>query len=280
MENPRQPTDPEELEAKRDKLVAILKGFGSVLVAFSGGLDSSFLLAVASQVLGERVVAATASSPIHPRRELEGAKEFCAKRGIRHIVFESQEMGQERFLKNSSQRCYWCKRAKLVQLTEVASTEGLDIVVHGANQDDLLDYRPGSKAAEELGVRAPLVEAGLGKKEIRAFARAMGLENWDRPASGCLATRIPYGEEITLERLSMIEKAEDFLLSKGLRGVRVRHHGEVARIEVSTEEMPRLIETSFRKEVVDFLQGLGFLYISLDLEGFSSGKMNRSLHNT
>jgi len=277
MENESQTKGLENLGEKKERLLRILAGMNRALVAFSGGLDSSFLLAVAKEALGDKVVAATASSPIHPMRELEIAKKFCMEQGIKHLVFESREMSIDRFLENPPDRCYWCKRAMLIQLKEMAEREGLGPILHGLNKDELRDYRPGNRASQELGIRAPLLEAGLGKREVRAISKSMGLSVWNKPPSGCLATRVPYGQRITREKLAMVEQAEEFLLALGFEEVRVRHHGEMARVEVGQEAIYRLLTPGLRKDLVAHFRGLGFLYVALDIEGFVSGKMNRSL---
>ena len=277
MENESQTKGLENLGEKKERLLRILAGMDRALVAFSGGLDSSFLLAVAKEALGDKVVAATASSPIHPMRELEIARKFCMEQGIKHLVFESREMSIDRFLENPPDRCYWCKRAMLIQLKEMAEREGLGPILHGLNKDELRDYRPGNRAAQELGIRAPLLEAGLGKREVRAISKSMGLSVWNKPPLGCLATRVPYGQRITREKLAMVEQAEEFLLALGFEGVRVRHHGEMARVEVGQEAIYRLLTPGLRKDLVAHFRGLGFLYVALDIEGFVSGKMNRSL---
>jgi len=277
MENESQTKGLENLGEKKERLLRILAGMDRALVAFSGGLDSSFLLAVAKEALGDKVVAATASSPIHPMRELEIARKFCMEQGIKHLVFESREMSIDRFLENPPDRCYWCKRAMLIQLKEMAEREGLGPILHGLNKDELRDYRPGNRASQELGIRAPLLEAGLGKREVRAISKSMGLSVWNKPPSGCLATRVPYGQRITREKLAMVEQAEEFLLALGFEEVRVRHHGEMARVEVGQEAIYRLLTPGLRKDLVAHFRGLGFLYVALDIEGFVSGKMNRSL---
>ena len=277
MENESQTKGLENLGEKKERLLRILAGMNRALVAFSGGLDSSFLLAVAKEALGDKVVAATASSPIHPMRELEIARKFCMEQGIKHLVFESREMSIDRFLENPPDRCYWCKRAMLIQLKEMAEREGLGPILHGLNKDELRDYRPGNRASQELGIRAPLLEAGLGKREVRAISKSMGLSVWNKPPSGCLATRVPYGQRITREKLAMVEQAEEFLLALGFEEVRVRHHGEMARVEVGQEAIYRLLTPGLRKDLVAHFRGLGFLYVALDIEGFVSGKMNRSL---
>ncbi len=267
-----------DLEKKVDKLKARLQELGSVLVAFSGGLDSTFLLAVAREVLGkEKVLAVTAVSPTYPSREQDSARRFAEKWDIRHMVIASREMEDNTFVSNPPERCYYCKKGLMEQLFEIAHREGLAHVAHGANSDDMDDFRPGLRAADEMGAVAPLVEAGLRKDEIRFLSKQMGLPTWDNPSMSCLAARIPYGEAITAEKLRMVEEAEDYLLDKGFTQVRVRHHGSVARIEVLEEEIDRFLKEDLRLEVIARLREIGFTHVALDLEGYISGKMNRDL---
>jgi uncharacterized protein len=262
---------------KKEKLAARLKDLGSLLVAFSGGVDSTFLLAMAHESLGDRVVAATASSVIHPAWEIDDANAFTQEKGIRHVVFQTEEMHQSDFVRNHPDRCYHCKQHMLQLLSEIAEEQGVEHMAHGANTDDLKDFRPGLKAAEEAGVIAPLVDARLNKEEIRFLSREMGLSTWNSPSMACLATRIPYGDVITEGKLKMVEEAETFLLEQGLMGVRVRYHGSVARIEAEKNDLNRLIEKDLKVRIVEKLREIGFSHIAMDLEGYVSGKMNRTL---
>ena len=267
----------EERQARSAELAEILRHMGSLLVAFSGGVDSSFLLASAVHVLGDRVVAATARSELYPEAELRQARELAAKLGVRHIVFTSDEMARPAFASTPPNRCYYCKRELFGKLAEMARDEGMDWVAHAAHTDDLTDHRPGLQAADELGIRAPLVEAGLSKDDIRALARDLGLPVWDKPAQACLASRIPYGDCITGAKVAQVEAAEEALRRQGFQQLRVRHHGSVARIEVPPAELPRLLDEEMRSRIVRDLQAAGFTYVTLDLQGFRSGSMNEVL---
>jgi len=264
----------------RDKfkhLVAALKRFDSLVVAFSGGVDSSFLLAVACQAITGRVVAVTAESPVHPVREKKAAAEFARRLGVEHVIVKSGEMKLSDFVANSKDRCYICKKHVLTEILNIASQMGICRVAHGANVDDLGDYRPGLKAAEEMGVAAPLVEAGLGKDEIRRFSREINLNTWNKPSMACLASRIPYGTSITPAALNMVERAEDVLLGLGFRTCRVRYHGRTARIEVDPGDMQLLLKHEVREKVVAQLKRIGFTHVAADLEGYVQGSMNRDL---
>ncbi|MDZ7697067.1 MAG: ATP-dependent sacrificial sulfur transferase LarE [Deltaproteobacteria bacterium] len=269
--------DPAVLERKREKLMDDLSGLDTLLVAFSGGVDSAFLLSVAHEVLGEKVLGVTAASPIHPLEERETASRFAEANQIRHLVVDSEEMALPEFIENTPDRCYHCKKALIRQLTQVAEERGIRHMAHGANTDDLTDFRPGFRAAEEAGLLTPLVNAGLHKSEIRLLAKQMGLSVWDRPAAACLASRLPYGSPITERKLRMVEAAEQCLMDLGFRELRVRHHGSVARIELGGEAFTGVMDVPVREEIVKRFQALGFTHISLDLEGYVSGKMNREL---
>ena len=267
----------EVARSKKENLVSYLKKLDSLLVAYSGGVDSSFLLAVAHEVLGEKVVAVTARSVIHPSREGEDAAAFTGKSGLRHLVFDSEEMSLPEFVANRPDRCYHCKRHLVQTLFKIAREKGIKNVAHGANTDDLKDYRPGFRAADEAGVLAPLIDAQLNKEEIRFLSKEMGLPTWDKPPMPCLASRIPYGIPITEGKLKMVEEAERFLLDQGFREVRVRHHGAVARIEVGSAEREKIMANGLRQATVDKFRKIGFEHVALDLEGYLAGKMNRAL---
>ena len=263
-----------DLQRKKEKLIDIIGSYDGLLVAFSGGVDSSFLLAVAHGVLGNRLVAVTAQSPLHPARESEFAVRFTKERSIRHRVVRSREMQQAEFVANPVQRCYICKKHLLADLREMARQLGIPHVAHGANVDDLGDYRPGMQAAAEAGVAAPLLEAGLTKAEIRKLSRQMGLQTWDRPSMACLASRIPYGTPITEAALQMVDQAEQGLLRIGFTSCRVRHHGELGRVELPPAELDKALDVDIRQQIVSELQRAGFRYAALDLQGYRQGSLN------
>ncbi len=262
---------------KTERLIHLVRDAGSMLVAFSGGVDSSLLLAMAHEILGNDVVAATAISDIYPVREKEAASRFTGERGIEHIVFGSREMSLPAFVSNGPDRCYHCKKSLFQKLIQIAEKRGIKRVAHGANVDDLKDYRPGLQAAAEMGIMAPLLDAGFSKEDIRFLSKDKGFSQWDKPAMACLATRIPYGSPITAEKLKMIERAEGFLFDRGIRQCRVRHHGSVARIEMESSELGVIMRDDVREAIVRKFREIGFLHIAVDLEGYVSGSMNRKL---
>lgn len=262
-------------------LKADLNGLGSVALAFSGGVDSTFLLKVAHEVLGDRVIAVTARSCLFPGREQEEAAAFCKREGIRQFVFDLNEFAVDGFRENGPDRCYLCKRELLKTMMRVAGEHGIRHVAEGSNMDDEGDYRPGLTAVAELGIRSPLREAGLFKEEIRELSKGMGLPTWEKPSFACLASRIPYGDSITEQKLRMVDQAEQFLLDQGFHQCRVRVHGNMARLEVLPEEFEKLLGRELREEVVSRLQSYGFSYVSMDLSGYRTGSMNETLlqHN-
>lgn len=257
---------------KLDDLKKYLRGLESVAVAFSGGVDSTFLLKVAHEVLGDKVLALTAKSCFVPRSELNSAKKFCADNGIRQKIFAADVLNIAGVKENPADRCYLCKRALFENFLRLAEDK---ILIEGSNMDDVSDYRPGMRALAELKIKSPLREVGLSKSEIRALSRELKLPTWDKPSMACLASRIPYGETLTLEKLSRVEAAEEFLSGKGFKQLRVRVHGKISRIEVLPEDFPRLI--ALREEISARLKDLGFNYVTLDLQGYRVGSMNESL---
>lgn len=265
------------LHEKLHRLETYLKDLGSVAIAFSSGVDSTFLLKVAHDVLGDKAAAVTAKSCSFPQRELEEAILFCEKEHIAHIIIESEELSIEGFRQNPKNRCYLCKRELFEKIQEVAQKRHLSYIAEGSNMDDNGDYRPGLLAVAELGVKSPLREAELTKEEIRQLSRQMGLSTWNKQSFACLSSRFVYGETISEEKLGMVDKAEQLLLDLGFRQVRVRIHGTIARIEILPEEFDRLLSGDTRQKVYETLKGLGFSYVTMDLGGYRTGSMNETL---
>lgn len=265
-------------ENKLIRLIEILKDMENAVLAYSGGVDSSFLLK-ALKLSGIRVLAVTAASEITPPNDVLLAKSMAEELGIEHRIIQTQELLMEDFVMNTPERCFFCKEERFKKITDLASAEQYQFVLDGSNVDDAEDYRPGKKAAAKYLVRSPLEEVRCSKKEIREFSRQLGLSTWNRPSSPCLATRFPYGRSITRNALKRVEQAEEFLRNFGFNEIRVRDHGDMARIEVDEDKIELLLVPEKRKVITEKLRDIGYIFISLDLEGYRSGSMNRVLRN-
>lgn len=262
---------------KLDKLKQNIKNMGSLAVSFSGGVDSTFLLKVASDVLGDKALAITAKSSTYPEREYREAEAFAKTLGVKHITIISEELEIEGFSENPVNRCYFCKHELFEKVREIAKQNGIMYVADGSNVDDTGDYRPGLQAVKELQVVSPLRVVDMTKDDIRLLSKEMGLPTWNKQAFACLASRFPYGQKITKEKLDMVDRAEQFLLDLGFREVRVRHHGDLARIEVGTNERSRFFDEEFMEKVYNKLKEIGFTYVSLDMKGYRTGSMNETI---
>ncbi len=266
------------LDSKYLELLALLRTSGSAVLAFSGGVDSSFLLA-AMKKADMKMLAVTALSETMPRKDRDICESFVRELGADHRFLQTTELSNESFVRNTPERCFFCKDELFRKLKGIAEEEGFRHVFDGSNSDDLKDYRPGRKAAALHGVLSPLAQVGLSKDKIRVFSRELGLKTWDRPSSPCLSSRFPYGRRITVEGLARVELAEEFIISLGVHEVRVRDYGDSARIEVKEEDMPLLLDQTSRRLVTDRLHSLGYSFVSIDLEGYRSGNMNRTLED-
>ncbi|MGB9856808.1 MAG: ATP-dependent sacrificial sulfur transferase LarE [Dictyoglomaceae bacterium] len=268
----------ELLKEKLEALKELLKSMRKVAIAFSGGVDSTFLLKVARDVLGDNVMAITLVSPLYPKREIKEAKEIARTLGVKHIIEQEESiLKNSAFLDNPPNRCYLCKKEEFEKILDIAKKHDISYVLDGSNKDDLEDYRPGREALKELGVRSPLLEIGFTKREIRELSKEFGLPTYDKPSLACLASRFPYGQRIDVESLRKIDEAEEFLRDLGIKQVRVRNYKDMARIEVDKESFRLFFDDNIRRKIVEKFKELGYIYITLDLEGYRTGSMNEVL---
>lgn len=266
-----------QIDQKWDRLRTLLSEMRQVVLAFSGGVDSSLLLRAAAEVLGPNLIAVTAASETYPPNELDLAKQYASSLGVRHRILRTRELDREEFVRNEPDRCYHCKRELFARLRQIAEAEGIAAIVDGSNVDDQHDHRPGRRAAAEYSVRSPLAEAGLSKQEIRALARRLDMPVWNKPSLACLSSRIPYGTRITPGIVQTVQSAENIVRGLGVQQVRVRHHGDTARIEVDSEDVIRLVAGEVKQRIVAAFKELGYTYVCLDLEGYRTGSMNELL---
>lgn len=265
------------LQEKFESLKDSIRKSGSAAIAFSGGVDSTFLVRVTHDILGDKMVAVTATSSTYPERELKEAIKYAGDMGVKHLIISSEELDIEGFASNPKNRCYFCKKELFTKIGKVAEENGMEYVFDGSNLDDNGDYRPGMKAARELKVISPLKEANLTKADIRELSKELGLPTWNKPSFACLSSRFPYGKKITIPKLKMVDEAEQFLIDMGITQVRVRHHGEIARIEVSPEERVKFFNTKVMDKIGDKFKKIGFTYVTLDILGYRTGSMNEVL---